>query len=202
MKKKLLELRSIENLKRQLNKLPGIGPKTAARLAYYIIKMPYNEAKNLIDAIAEAKEKIRYCKECFNISENEVCSICSDDSRDKSIICIVQEPHNLITIEKTGEYQGLYHVLLGALSPLHGIGPEDIKIKELIDRVKKGKINEIIIATNPNIEGEATSSYLIKLLKPMGIKISRIAFGVPMGADLDYVDEATMARAISGRISA
>ncbi len=202
MNKKIFELKSIENLKKQLNKLPGVGPKTAARLAYHIIKMPYNEAKELIDAIAEAKEKIKYCQQCFNISEEDICPICQDTSRDKSIICVVQEPHNLITIERTREYNGLYHVLLGALSPLHGISPEDIKIKELINRVQQGNIKEIIIATNPNIEGEATSSYLIKVLKPMGVSISRIAFGVPLGADLDYVDEATMARAIAGRISA
>jgi len=201
MNKKIFELKSIENLKKQLNKLPGIGPKTAARLAYHIIKMPYEEAKSLIDAIAEAKEKIKYCQQCFNISEEDICAICQDISRDKSIICVVQEPHNLMTIERTREYNGLYHVLLGALSPLHGVSPEDIKIKELINRVQQGNIKEIIIATNPNIEGEATSSYLIKVLKPMGVSISRIAFGVPLGADLDYVDEATMARAISGRIS-
>ncbi len=196
---KNIELKSIENLKKELSKLPGIGPKTAQRLAYHIIKTPTNEIKKLTNALIEAKEKITYCNTCFNISEDIICNICKDDTRDKTTICVVQEPHNLIIIEKSQIYKGLYHVLLGALSPLHGIGPNDIKIQELINRVKSSQIQEVIIATNPNIEGEATAAFIIKSLKPFNIKISRIAFGVPVGADIDYIDEATIARALSGR---
>jgi len=199
MSKKRLESKSIETLKKEFNRLPGIGPKTAQRLTYHIIKIPQEEAKRLAEAIVIVKEKVRYCKICYNISEEEICAICSDENRDESILCIVQEPNNLFTIENTHEFNGSYHVLLGALSPLLGMGPDDIKIKELLVRIQEGKIKEVIIATNPNIEGEATAAYLTKLLKPLGIKVFRIAFGVPVGADLDYVDEATMARALEGR---
>jgi recombination protein RecR len=196
---KNIELKSIDNLKKELNKLPGIGPKTAQRLAYHIVKLSHNEASKLANAIMEVKAKIKYCNICFNISEEDLCNICKDESRDKTTICVVQEPHNLLIIEKSHIYKGLYHVLLGALSPLHGIGPDDIKMKELINRIKSSQVHEVIIATNPNIEGEATAAYIIKTLKPFNIKISRIAFGVPVGADLDYIDEATMARALIGR---
>lgn len=196
---KSIELKSVDNLKKELNKLPGIGPKTAQRLAYHIVKINLNEATKLANAILDVKEKIKYCSICFNLTEEDICNICKDETRDKSTICVVQEPHNLIIIEKSNVYKGLYHVLLGVLSPLHGIGPNNLKMQELIDRIKSTHINEIIIATNPNIEGEATAAYLTKILKSFNIKITRIAFGVPVGADLEYIDEVTIARALSGR---
>lgn len=196
---KSIELKSVDNLKKELNKLPGIGPKTAQRLAYHIVKINLNEATKLANAILNVKEKIKYCSICFNLTEEDICNICKDETRDKSTICVVQEPHNLIIIEKSNVYKGLYHVLLGVLSPLHGIGPNNLKMQELIDRIKSTHINEIIIATNPNIEGEATAAYLTKILKSFNIKITRIAFGVPVGADLEYIDEVTIARALSGR---
>lgn len=196
---KSIELKSVDNLKKELNKLPGIGPKTAQRLAYHIVKINLNEATKLANAILDVKEKIKYCSICFNLTEEDICNICKDETRDKSTICVVQEPHNLIIIEKSNVYKGLYHVLLGVLSPLHGIGPNNLKVQELIDRIKSTHINEIIIATNPNIEGEATAAYLTKILKSFNIKITRIAFGVPVGADLEYIDEVTIARALSGR---
>lgn len=194
-----VELKSIDNLKKELNKLPGIGPKTAQRLAYHIVKINLNEAEKLANAILEVKEKIKYCSLCFNLSEEDICNICKDETRDKSTICVVQEPHNLLIIEKSNVYKGLYHVLLGVLSPLHGIGPNNIKIQELIERIKSIPVKEVIIATNPNIEGEATAAYITKILNPFNIKITRIAFGVPVGADLEYIDEVTIARALSGR---
>lgn len=181
-------------------KLPSIGPKTAMRLALHIIKMPENEVSNFADAMLEAKSKISYCNICFNMSAADPCEICSDNSREKGTICVVAETKDLMAIEKTNEYKGVYHVLQGLISPIDGIGPDDIRIKELLYRVSQNDVKEIILALNPSVEGEATSLYLNKLLKPFNIKISRIAFGLPMGSELEYADEMTLSRAISGRV--
>ncbi len=180
--------------------LPSIGPKTAQRLALYVVKMPENEVKNFASALTEAKSTISYCEECFNMSCSSPCEICSNPSRNRGIICVVAETKDLMAIEKTNEYNGLYHVLQGLISPIDGIGPDDIRIKELLFRVNKNNVSEIILALNPSVEGEATSLYLTKLLKPFNIKVSRIAFGLPMGSELEYVDEMTLARALEGRV--
>lgn len=180
--------------------LPSIGPKTAQRLALYVVKMPENEVKNFASALTEAKSTISYCEECFNMSCYSPCEICSNPSRNRGIICVVAETKDLMAIEKTNEYNGLYHVLQGLISPIDGIGPDDIRIKELLFRVNKNNVSEIILALNPSVEGEATSLYLTKLLKPFNIKVSRIAFGLPMGSELEYVDEMTLARALEGRV--
>jgi recombination protein RecR len=189
----------LEKLVNELSKLPGIGLKSAQRVAFYILRQPASEVEKLIRAITEVKQKIGYCSVCFNMTESDLCSICSDSRRDKSKICVVEDPNSLITIEKTNEYNGLYHVLSGVLSPLDGIGPEHLKIKELLKRIGHGEVNEIIIATSPNVQGEATALYLARLIKPLGIKVTRIAFGVPVGSDLEYADEVTMAKAMEGR---
>ncbi len=180
-------------------KFPGIGPKSAQRMAFHLLKMPLSEVQRFSQVLVEAKENIHYCSICFNMSASNPCEICSDDKRDKSVICVVAETKDLIAIEKTREYKGLYHVLQGTLSPLDGIGVEDIRIKELLTRVTDTNINEVILALNPSVEGEATSMYITKLLKPFNIKISRIAFGLPIGSDLEYADEITLAKAIEGR---
>lgn len=181
-------------------KLPSIGPKTAMRLALYIVKMSESEVQNFAQALIEAKSTISYCKTCFNMSCCDPCEICTDNSRNKSIICVVSETKDLMAIEKTNEYHGLYHVLQGLISPIDGIGPEDIRIKELLYRVSEQDIKEVILALNPSVEGEATSLYLTKLLKPFNIKVTRIAFGLPMGSELEYADEMTLARALEGRV--
>lgn len=181
-------------------KLPSIGPKTAMRLALYVVKMSENEVNNFANALIEAKSKISYCKTCFNMSCSDPCEICSDNSRNKGTICVVAETKDLMAIEKTNEYKGVYHVLQGLISPLDGIGPDDIRIKELLFRVNQNDIKEIILALNPSVEGEATSLYLHKLLKPFNVKITRIAFGLPMGSELEYADEMTLARALEGRV--
>ncbi len=191
--------KSINQLIQSFRKLPGIGLKTAEKLAYHIIKMPKEEALKIANSIIEVKEKIRLCKKCFNLSEEELCPICQDKSRDSTIVCVVEEPSNVIPIEKSNEFKGLYHILHGALSPLDGIGPEDLKIPELLDRLKKDKVKEVIIATNMDVEGEATALYLAKNIKPLGIKVTRIAYGLPMGTNLDFIDEYTIAKAIEGR---
>lgn len=183
----------------EFQKLPGIGPKSAQRMAFHLLKMPYEEVKNFSNSIIEAKEKIKYCKICFNMSSLSPCEICSDERRDKSIICVVAETKDLIALEKTREFKGKYHVLQGLISPLEGIGPQDLRIKELLERCGTEDIKEIILALNPSIEGEATSLYLSKLLKPSGIKITRISFGLPIGGDLDYADEVTIAKALEDR---
>lgn len=180
--------------------LPSIGPKTAQRLALYTIKMSEDEVRKFAQALIDAKTQISYCEKCFNMSCSNPCEICSDTSRNKGIICVVSETKDLMAIEKTNEYHGLYHVLQGLISPIDGIGPEDIRIKELLFRVNSEDIKEIIIALNPSIEGEATSLYLTKLLKPFNIKISRIAFGLPMGTELEYADEMTLVKALEGRV--
>lgn len=189
----------IEDLINTLSKLPGVGPKTAQRFAFYILKSPRDEMKKLAETIIKTKESVFYCKSCFNLSENELCPICQDDNRDKSIICIVEEPCDIIAIDKTGSFHGLYHVLGGAINPLDGINPEDLRIKELISRLSLNKINELIIATNSDSEGEATALYLFNLLKPTGVKVTRIAYGIPVGSSLEYADRATLGKALEGR---
>ncbi len=190
---------AMEDLLKELMKLPGIGPRTAERLAFHIIKVPKEQAKALSDSIVALKDKITFCRNCFNLSEDENCRICQDPTRNCSIICVVEEPKDIVAIEKTQWFKGLYHVLLGALSPLDGIGPDDLKIKELILRIKNSEIKEIIIATSSNTEGEATALYLTKLIKPLGVKLTRIAYGIPVGSNLEYTDQATLARALEGR---
>lgn len=180
-------------------KFPGIGPKSAQRMAFHLLKMPLSEVQKFSQVLVEAKENIHYCNICFNMSASNPCEICTDDRRDKSVICVVAETKDLIAIEKTHEYKGLYHVLQGVMSPLDGIGVEDIRIKELLTRAADSSINEVILALSPSVEGEATSMYITKLLKPFNIKISRIAFGIPIGSDLEYADEITLAKAIEGR---
>ncbi len=182
----------------ELQRLPGIGPKGAQRLAFHILKTPREDADRLADAVRHVKERVTYCSVCNNITDADPCGYCSSDSRDPKIICVVEEPQNVAAIEKTREFKGTYHVLMGALSPLQGIGPDDLKIKGLLSRVNDG-VNEIILATNPNVEGEATAIYLARLLKPLGVKVTRIAMGVPVGSDLEYADEVTMHKALEGR---
>jgi len=189
----------VQTLIEEFKKLPGIGFKSAQRLAFHIIRTSRNDAERLAHAILQLKESIRYCSICNNITDIDPCRYCSDPSRDRSIICVVEEPHNLIAIEKTREFHGLYHVLLGVLSPLQGIGPEQLRIQGLLERIKDGTVNEVIIATNPSVEGEATALYLSKLIKPSDIKVTRIAMGVPVGGDLDYADEVTVSKALEGR---
>jgi recombination protein RecR len=182
----------------ELQRLPGIGPKGAQRLAFHILKTPREQAERLVDAVRDVKDRVTYCSVCSNITEADPCSFCSNESRDARIICVVEEPQNVAAIEKTREFKGLYHVLMGALSPLQGIGPDDLKIKSLLARVGNG-VSEVILATNPNVEGEATAIYLARLLKPLGVKVTRIAMGVPVGSDLEYADEVTMHKALEGR---
>ena len=189
----------VENLINEIMKLPGIGRKTAQRLSFFIMGMPEEDAISIAKAIIELKEKARFCRVCFSITDDELCSICKDPSRDRSSICVVEEPSNLIVIEKTKIFRGLYHVLLGALSPIDGITPEKLKINELVQRVKGDSIKEVIIATNPNTKGETTAAYITQLLKPFGIKITRIAYGLPIGGDIEFADEVTLAKAIEGR---
>jgi len=184
----------------ELSKLPGIGTKSASRLAFYIISMPKDKVDQLAKAIVEAKENIRYCEKCCTVTDDVLCPICKDDRREKNLIMVVEDSRDMAAYEKTGEYRGVYHILNGAISPLMGVGPNDIKVKELLSRIKNEKIDEIILATNPNIEGEATAMYISKLTKPLGVKTTRIAHGVPVGGDLEYVDEVTLSRALQGRM--
>lgn len=179
--------------------LPGIGAKTASRLAYHILDMDSDKAKALANAIVDAKEKIGYCNTCFNLTDTNPCHICASTNRDKSVICVVEQPRDVAAMERMREFKGLYHVLHGALSPLEGIGPDDIRTKELLARLYSGEVTEIIMATNPNVEGEATAMYIAKLLKPIGIKVTRIAHGLPIGGDLEYADEVTLSKALENR---
>jgi recombination protein RecR len=183
----------------ELKRLPGIGQKSAQRIAFHILRSNREEADRLVDAINEVKEKIVLCSTCFNITDLDPCHYCSSPTRDKRLMLVVEEPYNLVTIEKTRDYKGLYHVLHGALSPIRGIGPDNLKIKNLLERLRTGEVEEIILATNPNTEGEATANYLARLLKPLGPRITRIAMGVPVGSDLEYADEVTMQKAITNR---
>ena len=189
----------VEDLITALTKLPGIGRKTAQRLAFFILSMPKEEALSIAEAITQIKEKARFCKRCFNITSEELCHICSNSSRNQRLICVVEEPSNIIVIERTKSYSGLYHVLLGALSPIDGIGPEKLKIRELIERVKAEETEEVIIATNPNTKGETTSQYITMQLKPLGVKVSRIAYGLPIGGDIEFADEVTLSKSLEGR---
>ncbi|MBQ7477861.1 MAG: recombination protein RecR [Selenomonadaceae bacterium] len=179
--------------------LPGIGSKTAVRLAYHVLDMDAVQAKALAEAIIEAKEKIGYCNTCFNLSDRNPCQICGSDARDHSVICVVEQPQDVAAMERMREFKGVYHVLHGALSPLEGVGPEDIRIKELLNRLYDSDVKEVIMATNPNVEGEATAMYIAKLLKPAGIKVTRIAHGLPVGGDLEYADEVTLSKAMENR---
>ena len=190
---------SVSRLIEELASLPGIGAKSAQRMAFYIINMPYDKAGALAEAIMDAKRKVKYCSICCNITDSDVCPICSSQTRDKSVIMVVENPRDMAAYEKTKEYNGVYHVLNGVISPLTGVGPDDIKIKELLKRLETGCVKEIILATNPNVEGEATAMYIARLIKPLGIKTTRIANGVPVGGDLEYIDEVTLSRALEGR---
>jgi len=182
----------------ELQRLPGIGPKGAQRLAFHLLRTPREQTDRLVDAVRDVKERVTYCSICNNITDADPCVFCSNTARDPHIICVVEEPQNITAIEKTREYKGVYHVLMGALSPLQGIGPDDLKIKGLLTRLTNG-VTEVILATNPNVDGEYTAVYLARLLKPLGVKVTRIAMGLPVGSDLDYADEITMHRALEGR---
>ncbi|HHV19511.1 MAG TPA: recombination protein RecR [Thermoanaerobacterales bacterium] len=188
----------LDRLIEELSRLPGIGPKTAQRLAFYILKMSRDRVESLADAILQAKESITYCSICGNFTDVDPCSICQTPYRDRNIIMVVEEPKDIVAIEKTRDYKGLYHVLHGAISPLEGIGPDDIKIRELLGRITP-EVKEVILATNPNVEGEATAMYMAKLLKHLDVKVTRIAHGIPMGGDLEYADEVTLTKALEGR---
>ncbi len=192
-------VRSLENLTSRLNRLPGIGVKTAERLAYHILSLPKEDVEGLSLALTEAKNKIHYCPVCGNYTEDELCDICSDNKRDRSLICVVKDARDVSYMERVREFRGLYHVLGGTLSPMDGVGPEDIRIEELVTRVKEGGVKEVILATNPDVEGEATAGYIAKLLKPLGVKATRIAHGIPIGGNLEYVDEMTLYKAIENR---
>lgn len=189
----------IENLINQLTKLPGIGRKTAQRLAFFILAMSPEDAKGIATAIIDLKEKARFCSQCFNITDKDPCHICEDQFRDRKKICVVEEPSNILAIERTKTYKGLYHVLLGAISPIDGITPEKLKINELIERVRSDSVNEIIIATNPNTKGEMTAQYIKELLSPLNIRITRIAYGLPIGSEIEFADEVTLSKALEGR---
>ena len=191
---------SMQRAVEELSKLPGIGRKSAQRLVFFLLKLPRDEVISLAKSLVDVKDKASYCSVCFNITESNPCSICSNDRRDQSVICVVEEANDVMALEKTGEYKGLYHVLGGALSPLDGIGPDDLRIKELLSRLNE-EVTEVILANNPNVEGEATALYLSKLIKPLGIKMTRIARGIPVGTDIEYADEITLTRALEGRIN-
>lgn len=183
----------------QLQRLPGIGAKGAQRLAFHVLRTPREDADRLCDAIRDVKERVTYCTVCNTITDVDPCVYCTDSTRDQTLICVVEEPQNVSAIEKTREFRGTYHVLMGALSPLSGIGPDDLKIKNLLTRVGEGVVQEVVLATNPNVEGEATALYLARLLKPLGVRVTRIATGIPVGSDIEYADEVTMSRAMHGR---
>ena len=189
----------VSRLIEELGKLPGIGPKSAARLTYYLLRIPEAEARALAEAIIAVKEKTVLCSSCQNITDSNPCAVCSSKERDHSIICVVKEPLDIMALERTGQYRGLYHVLHGVLSPMDGIGPDDLKIKELLQRLKAGSVSEVILATNPNLEGEATAMYLQRLLSPFGVRLTRLARGLPVGGDLEYADEVTLTHALEGR---
>ncbi len=189
----------IENLITQFTKLPGIGRKTAQRLAFFVLAMPPEEAKGIARAIIDVKDKGRFCSVCFNITDTDPCGICSDQSRDRSTICVVEEPSNIVAVERTRSFRGAYHVLLGALSPVDGVTPDRLKITELIRRVESDNVREIILATNPNTKGEITARYITEVLKPLNVKITRIAYGLPIGSDIEFADEVTLTKSIEGR---
>lgn len=192
-------IRPLANLYEQLRRLPGVGSKTAMRLAYHIMDMPAEDVMQLAQALTNAKQQIHYCKQCFNLTDAEVCEVCNDNARDKYTICVVEQPQDIAAMERSHGYRGLYHVLHGVLSPLDGIGPDNLRIRELFQRLQQEAITEVILATNSNVEGEATATYLAQLLKPVGITVSRIAHGLPVGGELEYADEVTLSRALENR---
>jgi recombination protein RecR len=189
----------LARLVEQLQRLPGIGAKSAQRLAFHILKTPREDVDRLCDAIRDVKDRVTYCSVCNNITDTDPCAFCTSAVRDQKVICVVEEPQNVSVIEKTREFRGMYHVLMGALSPLQGIGPDDLRIKGLLARIASGSVTEVILATNPTVEGEATALYLARLLKPLGVRVTRIAMGIPVGSDLEYTDEVTMTRAMENR---
>ena len=190
---------SVGRLVEALQRLPGIGPKTAQRLTFHLLKQPEGAVRELAEALVDLKTRVVHCSRCFNVTDEDPCRICASPARDPAVVCVVEEPNDLLAIERTGEYRGRYHVLLGALSPLDGIGPEDLRVRELLLRLEEESVEEIILATNPNVEGEATAIYLAKLLKPFSARITRIARGLPMGGSLEYADEVTLGKALEGR---
>jgi len=181
------------------SQLPGIGPKTASRLTFYLLRRPVEQSQILADALRDLKQKIVFCQSCFNITEENPCAVCRDEARDRSVICVVEEPLDVLAIERTGEYRGLYHVLHGAISPVEGIGPDELRIAELLARLRQRPVREVLLATNPNLEGEATGMYLARILQPLGVRITRLARGLPVGGDLEYADAVTLSRALEGR---
>jgi len=194
----------VQDLIDELGRLPGIGPKSAQRIAFHLLKLSRVDATRLANAIVEAKDKVTFCSRCFNIAEgvgdgDALCGICSDDRRDATLLCVVEEPRDIVAVEKTGEFRGRYHVLQGAISPIEGVGPDQLRVKELLTRLDDEGVQEVILCTNPNIEGEATALYLARLLKPIGLRVTRIASGLPVGGDLEYADELTLGRALEGR---
>lgn len=189
----------IARLLEELERLPGIGPKSAQRIAYWLLASEAADAERLAEAIVEVKRSIHFCPVCFNFAEGDLCAVCADPQRDRAKICVVEEPRDLVAIDRTGEFRGLYHVLQGAISPIDGIGPERLKVRELIDRLASGEVTEVVIATNPNVEGETTALYIARLIKPLGVKVTRIASGLPVGGDLEYADEVTLGRALEAR---
>lgn len=191
--------RPVRKLIESFEKLPGIGPKTAQRLTFYLLHVPQKQLDGFAEALSTLKKNTVLCSICFNVSDRDPCSVCSNRNRDKSIICVVEQPLDALALEKTGDYKGVYHVLHGAISPLSNIGPDELHIRELLPRLKNGEVEEVILATNPNMEGEATAMYIAKLIKPLEIKVTRLAHGLPVGADLEYADEVTLSRAIEGR---
>jgi recombination protein RecR len=189
----------VQDLIDELGRLPGVGPKSAQRIAFHLLKLGKDDALRLARAIAEAKDRVSFCRTCFNLAEGDLCGICANPRRDPTVVCVVEEPRDLVAVEKTGEFNGRYHVLQGAISPIEGVGPEQLRIRELLDRIGSDGIAEVILCTNPNLEGEATAMYLGRLLKPLGLRVTRIASGLPVGGDLEYADELTLGRALEGR---
>ena len=189
----------VQDLIDELGRLPGVGPKSAQRIAFHLLKLPREDALRLSRSIVEAKDRVSWCHRCFNLAEGELCGICDDDRRDGALLCVVEEPKDLVAVEKTGEYRGRYHVLQGAISPIEGVGPDQLRVKELLARLEPEGVVEVILCTNPNIEGEATAMYLSRLLQPLGLTVTRIASGLPVGGDLEYADELTLGRALEGR---
>jgi len=191
--------RPVQDLIDELGRMPGVGPKSAQRIAFHLLKLPREDALRLARAISEVKDKVAFCERCWNVAEGPLCGICADERRDPHLVCVVEEPRDIVAVEKTHEFKGRYHVLQGAISPIEGIGPDQLKVKELLARLEPEGVTEVILCTNPNIEGEATAMYLARLLKPLGIKVTRIASGLPVGGDLEYADELTLGRALEGR---
>jgi recombination protein RecR len=189
----------VQNLVDELGRLPGVGPKSAQRIAFHLLKIAPEDARRLAQAIVDAKERVSWCRRCYNIAEGELCSYCRDERRDSTVLCVVEEPRDIVAIERTAEFRGRYHVLQGAISPIEGVGPDQLRVKELLTRINDEGVEEVILATNPNIEGEATAMYLARLLKPIGLRVTRIASGLPVGGDLEYADEVTLGRALEGR---